>query len=76
MNQQRVVWPRPLDQPVHSPQDIGFGRDAQLMLLVVGEDHHVFSPVTMLLMEEHRHIRDIIDAAMQFARLTDVVYAD
>lgn len=75
MEEERVVWSRVLDQPVHGSQDILLGGLAHGVLLVVGEDDHVLSLVTELFHQVGRHVAHVIDAAVELTALAKVVYA-
>lgn len=63
MEKERVVALRILDQPVHRSEEILLRRLAHGILLVVGQDDHVFSLVTEVFDEVARHVPDIVDAA-------------
>lgn len=73
MNEKRIVPLRILDQPLHRSQDIGFCWDTHGVLLVVGQDDHVFSPVAVSFMEEGRHVGHIVDTAAEGVRLPGIV---
>lgn len=51
MEKQRIVWPRILDEPMHTPQDVGLCRLAQRVSLVFCEGHHVLWRVAEILDE-------------------------
>ena len=76
MEKQRVVGLGVLDEPVHGAQDIGLGRLAHGVLLVVGPDHHVLALVAQVLGRVAAHVLDVVDAAAQLALLAKVVDAD
>jgi hypothetical protein len=76
MKEERVVLLRIFDQPLHCTQDIRLGRNAHGMLLVVGENNHVLPPIPVPLMEENRHVGDIVDASTKLIRLSDIVDSD
>lgn len=63
MEKERVVAPRILDQPMHRSEEILLRRLAHGVLLVVGQDDHVFSLIPEVFDEVARHIPHIVDAA-------------
>lgn len=73
MEEERVIRSSILDQPVHCTEDILLCRLAHGILLVVGQNDHVFSLVAKLLHQIGRHVSDIVDAASQLATLAKVV---
>jgi hypothetical protein len=64
------------DQPVHGSHDVCFGRLAHRIVLVVGQNHHVFSAISKLVVQETRHSRDIVDATLERVRLSDIIDPD
>jgi hypothetical protein len=46
------------------------------MLLVIGENNHVLPPIPVSLMEESRHVSDVVDASAELIRLSDIVDSD
>lgn len=73
MKEKRVVRLRIFDQPVHCSQYIRLGRNAQWIFLVVGQNNHVLPPIPVSLMEESRHVSNIVDASAKLIRLSDIV---
>lgn len=73
VEEERVVGPGILDQPVHCTEDVLLCGLAHGVLLIVGQNDHVFSLVAKLLHQVGRHVSDIVDAASQLATLTKVV---
>jgi hypothetical protein len=76
VEEEGVVGPGVLDEPMHGPQDVLLGGLAHGVLLVVGKDNHVLALVTKMLDQIRRHVPDIIDASSQLAALAKVVDAD
>ena len=76
MHKERVMGLGILDEPLHGPHDVGLGRDAHRVLLVVGEDDHVLTAIAELVVKEARHVGDIVDAPFQGVGLSVVVDAD
>lgn len=76
MKEERVVGPGILDQPVHCTENVLFCGLAHGVLLIIGQDDHVFSLVTKLLHQVGRHVPDIVDAASQLTALAEVVDAN
>jgi hypothetical protein len=61
---------------MHCPEQILLCRLTHRILLVIGQDHHVFSLVAEVFDEVARHIPHIVDATPQLSSLTKVVYTD
>ena len=76
VEEEGVVGLGVFDQPVHGAQDVGLGRLGHGVVLVVGQDDHVFSGVPEALVEVCGHVFDVVDAAAQLAALPKVVYSD
>lgn len=76
MNKQRIIRLRILHQPLHRAHDIRLRRHAHGIFLVVRQNNHVLPPIAEFLVQEVRHVRDIIDAAAQGVRLSEIVDAD
>jgi hypothetical protein len=76
VEKQRVVGLGVLDEPVHGAQDVGLGRLAHGVLLVVGQDDHVLALVAKVRVQVAAHVLDVVDAAAQLALLAEVVDAD
>lgn len=73
VKEQRIVGLGILDQPVHGTQEIGLGRLAHWILLVIGQEDHVFALVAVVLVEVVAHVLNIIDAPTQLSTLPKVV---
>ena len=76
MEEQRVVWPGVLDQPMHRPQDIRFCRLTHGVLLVVCECDHILPLIPKELIQVRAHILDIVDASAKLPPLAKVVDTD
>lgn len=76
MQEERIVWLRPVDQPVHGTQDVLLGRLQHLVRLVVRQDNHVLPLVVVVLDQEVGHIVGVVDAAVERSALPDVVDTD
>ena len=76
VEEERVVRLVVLDQPMHSAEDVGLGRLAHGVLLVVGQKHHVFTGITKVLIQIGRHVLHIVDAPAQLALLVEIVDSD
>ena len=76
MEEEGVVWPGVLDEPVHRPQNVLFRRLAQRILLVVREYHHVVPLVAEIFCKVCRHVPHVVDASSELAALTKVVDAN
>lgn len=73
MEEERVVGLSVLHEPMHGAEDVGLGRLAHRVLLVVGKDDHVLSSVAKVLVQIRRHIPNVVDAAPQLPFLAKVV---
>jgi len=73
VEEEGVVGAGFFDEPVHGAEDVGFGWLGHGVVLVVGQDHHVFSGVAEALVEVGRHVFDVVDAAAELATLAKVV---
>ncbi len=71
-----VIGTGVFDKPVHGAEDVGFGGLGHGVLLVVGQDYHVFASIAEVLVKVGGHVLDVIDAASQLAPLAEVVDAD
>lgn len=76
MEEERVIGPSIFDKPMHSPDDIGFGRLGHGVLLVVGQEDHVFPRIVEVAVEVCRHVLDIINAASKLTLLPKIIDAD
>lgn len=76
MNKKRVVRLRFMHQPLHGPNNIRLGRHTLRVLLIISQNHHVLSAIALALVQERRHVRDIIDTPLQLVRLAKVVDPD
>ena len=61
---------------MHRTQNIGLGRLAHGILLIVGQDDHVLPRIAEIAIEVCRHVLDVIDAPAELPSLTKVVDAD
>lgn len=73
MEEERVIRPRVLDQPVHRLENVGLGRLAHGIMLVVGQEHHVLALIPKVTVQIRAHVLDIVYAAAQLTPLTKVV---
>ena len=76
MEEQRVVGPRVLDQPMHRPDDVRLGRLAHRVLLVIRQRHHILPLVPEVLVQVSGHVLDVVDAPAQLPALPEVVDPD
>ena len=76
VEEEGVVGAGVFDEPVHGAEEVGFGGLGHGVLLVVGQDDHVFASVAEVLVEVGGHVLDVVDAAAQLAALAEVVDAD
>lgn len=76
VEEERVVGPGVLDEPVHGAQDVLLGGLGHGVLLIVCENNHVFAAVAKVLREVRCHVAHVVDAAAQLAALAKVVDAD
>ena len=63
VEEEGVVGAGVLDEPVHGAQDVGLGGLGHGVLLVVGQDDHVFASVAEVLVEVGGHVLDVVNAA-------------
>lgn len=61
---------------MHSPEDVRLRRLAHGVLLIIRQDHHVFSGVTEVLVEIGRHVLNIVDTSAQLPLLIEIVDTD
>lgn len=76
MEKERVVWLGVLHKPVHGPKDIRFRRLAHGVLLVVGQNDHVFPGVAEVLVQVRGHVLHIVYATAKLPLLTEVINSD
>ena len=76
MNKQRIIRLSIPHQPLHRPENIRLGRNTHRILLIIRKNHHILAPIPELVMQEDRHVGDIVDAPAQLVRLACVVDAD
>jgi hypothetical protein len=76
VEKERVVRLRVFDKPVHGSDDIRFRGLAHGILLIVGQNNHVLSFVSEMLVQVGRHVLRIVNAASELAALAEVVDAD
>jgi hypothetical protein len=60
---------------MHSTQYVLFRRLAYRVLLVIGKNDHVLPLVAKVLVQECRHVFDVVDASPQLPSLSKVVYS-
>lgn len=58
---------------MHRPQDIGLGRLAHWVLLVVRQSDHILPLVAEKLVQVRAHVLDIVDTSAQLSSLAEVV---
>lgn len=75
VEEERIVGPSVLYQPVHGSQDILLCRLAHRVLLVIREDHHVFALISKILYQVCRHVPNVVDASSELPALTEIVDA-
>lgn len=73
VEEERIVWLRILDKPVHSTQDVGLGWLAHGVLLVIGQNDHVLACIAEVLIQVCRHVLHIVDAPAQLTLLSEIV---
>lgn len=73
MEEEGIVGLRILDQPVHGAEDIGLGRLAHGVLLVIREEDHIFAGISEVLIEICRHVLNIVNASSQLTLLAEIV---
>lgn len=76
MEEKRIVRLRILYKPVHCAQNIGHGRLACINVRVIRQNHHVFPPITKVLIEVVGHVLDVVDATPELSALPEVIDAD
>lgn len=76
MEKEGVIGLSALDKPVHSTEDVLLSRLAHLVLLVISEYDHVFSPIAKVLNQVRRHVAHVVDTSAQLTALTKVVDAN
>lgn len=73
MEEERVVRTSVLHQPVHCPQYVLFCGLAHRILLVIGEDDHVVSLIAKVVVQESRHVLDIVYTTTKLPPLSEIV---
>jgi len=76
VEEEGVIRPSILDQPMHRTYNVRFRRLAHGILLVIRQKHHVFPRISEVSIEIRRHVLDIIYAAPQLTFLAEVVDSD
>lgn len=76
VEEERVIRLCVFYEPVHCPEDVAFLGLRHLILLVVCQDHHVFSGIAKVLVKVSRHVFDVVDATTQLSTLAEVVNAN
>lgn len=75
MDEQRVIRHGILNQPVHGSDHVGLGWLAHRVLLVIGQDDHVFPAVPIHFVQEDGHLRHVVDTSPKLIGLAKVVDA-
>jgi hypothetical protein len=73
VEEERVVRLSILHQPVHRTQDVLLRRLTDGVLLVVCEDDHILPLVPIRLVQERRHVLDVVDASSELSPLPEIV---
>ena len=73
MEEEGVIRLRIFDQPVHRTEDIRLGWLAHGVLLVVGQEDHVFAGISKILIQIRRHVLNVVDTAAQLTLLPKIV---
>lgn len=76
MKEQSIVGLGISNKPLHSLDDVLLCRAHNGVLLVVGQENHVFPLVAIALDEEVGKVLDIVDTSAQFAFFANVVDSD
>lgn len=76
MKEQGVIWLSILNQPLHSPDDVGLGGLTNGILLIVGQGHHILRSVSVSFRQKPRHIVDIVDTALELVFAAKVIDAN
>ena len=63
VEEEGVVGAGVFDEPVHGAEEVGFGGLGHGVLLVVGQDDHIFAGIAEVLVEVCGHVLDVVDAA-------------
>lgn len=71
-----IVGSRIFHEPMHRSEDVRFGRLAHWILLIIGQDHHVFSRVAEIVIQVCGHVLDIVNTPTQGSALVEVIDAD
>ena len=76
MEEEGIVRLGVLDEPVHGAKDVHLGGLTHGVLLIIRQDHHVFTSVAKVLVQVGRHVLDIVDTSAQLTLLVEVVNSD
>ena len=76
VEEEGVIRPGILHEPMHCSQDILLGGLAHGILLVISENNHILATVTKVLDEVVCHVATVIDASSQLATLAKIVDSD
>lgn len=76
MEEQTVVGLSILHQPMHSTENILLVRYRHLVLLVIGQKHHIGASITKVLVQVCGHVLDVVDASSQGSSLSEVIDTD
>lgn len=76
MQEESIVRPGTIHQPLHRAKNVVFGGLRNGVLLIVRQDDHILPLVSISLHQELRHVLGVVDAASQLAALPKVVDTD
>jgi hypothetical protein len=76
VEEQRIVRPRPIDQPIHGRDHVLPRRDLPRVPSIVRQDDNVLLFIPKPVTQEFDHIVRIVDTASEGLRGTNVVAAD
>lgn len=76
MEEQRIVRPRPIDQPVHSGNHILPGRNLPRVPSIVRQDDNILLFIPKPVTQEFDHVVRVVDTASEGLRGPNVVAAD
>jgi hypothetical protein len=76
MEEERVISLGIVDEPSHGTNHVGLGRSHHWILLVVCQNDHVLSFVSVSLDQEVGHVVDVVDASAKLSLLSKVINTD
>jgi hypothetical protein len=76
MEEKRVVGLGVFDQPMHCSENISLVWLAHGILLIISQDHHVFSSVSEVLIQVRGHVLDVVDTSSKLSSLVEIVDAN